>query len=289
LPDERVGDANTVVGVAEADLLGGELPDDSLGGRNRQCQRSRPRRGGLLAGLGAELLVQHFDQPVVLGERCGPFATFDVHPHRGDVGCLVSRVECQELGPSPPCPQQLTVKVGDVLASELRPGFVSVVRQQLTRVQGECRVDRFGGRRAVECSRCRCLERDDVDPELTTGEQHDRVASSLQPVGRDRSAGEVHRLVQPSGGVGHRHVRPQPIDHLFAMQPSVRREGKQLDEVGGRPAPPVRRIDDGTIDAHGKVAEENDLIANRAHGRVLPPTRTCLSEGDATELEGAKQ
>ena len=158
----------------------------------------------------------------------------------------------------------------------LRPRLVEVLGQQWAGVEGGCRC---GGLRVAHVPRRghRPLEPCDVDLDRLVREQRDdALRHDDAPRVAEGRAGVVRRRVQPGRAGVERHVGPERVDDLLAVEPVRRLEGQQLHEPARGLPPPAPGRDRSAVDDDLEPSEQPYLDA---HHPPRPPVWTPAAPG----------
>ena len=155
------------------------------------------------------------------------------------------------------------------------PRLVGVVGQQGAAVPAQ----RLGGERPVvalqgSAGGSRELADVDLDVVATREQGHQLLAQDDGARVVEGAPGVVGRLVQTGPGRVPRQARPQGVDHLLAVQPTVPAEGEELYELGGLAAYPRIGGDRHAVADDLEATEKPHLNAHRG---TSPPA--CWSLG----------
>ena len=211
----------------------------------------------------AELVVEDPGQHFELPQHAGAVAGSEHAAHHGHMPILVRGIERDELVEPLAPTEELTVAQLKPLAVVERPVLVRIVGQQLARVDGEGAFDRIDvaprqtGHRQV-------LEDDGIDVEVGGGKERHGVGAEHDAVPHTSGlADEVGGLVQPVGRRIQGGVRPEGVDHLFAVHPVPVGQGEELDESARIAPAEAARLDQAPVDTDVKSSEQPDLHAHR--------------------------
>ncbi len=170
------------------------------------------------------------------------------------------------------------------IASGFGPRLVPILGKQRPAVEiGGGR----GRRRVTRVQRVlrQLLEADRVDEHRCVRKQHDCLIAQGDTLGPEHATGEVRGLVQPGSRLVDRHVGPERVHHLLAVQLPPRSQGEELDEARRLPAAPGGRRDlSGRRPVRRSDPEGGSPRSRNHHDSLATPPSFATRAGQASAL-----